>query len=302
MTNLGHSIAAASGSSTTALAPPRGGLIELFERLAKNSFDSLTGRDSKAVFTRKPIGILASGINAAANEKQSLEQLKTNSAAYAAKCWRSYARLYPEAFSNRSALATKTPELIFTPTQARFNMELRNWSKNNVIAFVRHVESTPVYVNTTKFKAMIKEYGPDSARYLLSHELIHCLAYPFTSRIRDDESGERASYRGVQEDVASTFKFYDAKSGGITNSFSVRELIGEFAAEYFSSKATGLRSFSSPYAPIRATGNKLLQLVGEKVFRKAVLGNEPLAYRQVVQAAKALQVQNARMCSLQPKG
>ena len=110
---------------------------------------------------------------------------------------------------------------------------------------------------------------------MLSHELIHCLTNSVNLRMKNDADGKTASYIDVQGDLVSYFRFDESKSLGAKNRFSVGNLIAEFSAENYAIKALGNQSFSTFYALLRSTGEKLPQLVGEAVFRKAVLGMIP---------------------------
>lgn len=184
---------------------------------------------------------------------------------------------------------------MFVPTQAEFDKVFGSRTDTaNIISFVQRDDPSRVYVLTANLVKCVKKLGPNYVKSTMSHELIHNLTNPVIMRIASDMKGPFASYPGVQKDLALTFSFDRIKAPGIKEAFSVRELIIEFGAEHFASKATGLSSDSVSYAPVRATGDKLLEIVGKDVFRKAVLGNDPVAYRKVVEAAKALQGQNAR--------
>ena len=225
----------------------------------------------------------------------SVEQVKTFATSYVEQCWKDYAKLYPEAFAARGKLAKTTPELVFVPTQAEFDKAFGSRTDTeNMIGFVQRDDPSRVYVHTANLVKHANKLGPNYVKSTMSHELIHNLSHPVVMRIANDMKGPYASCPGVQKDLALTFNFDRIKAPGIKEAFSVRELIMEFGAEHFASEATGLSSYSVAYAPVRATGDKLLKIVGEDVFRKAVLGNDPVAYRKVVEAAKALQGQNAR--------
>ena len=136
---------------------------------------------------------------------------------------------------------------------------------------------------------------------MLSHELIHCLTNSVNLRMKNDADGKTASYIDVQGDLVSYFRFDESKSLGAKNRFSVGNLIAEFSAENYATKALGNQSFSIFYALVRSTGEKLPQLVDEAVFRRAVLGDDPVAYRQVIKAAKLLQEQHAKANLLDEK-
>lgn len=147
-------------------------------------------------------------------------------------------------------------------------------------------------MHATNLVKYANQFGADYIKTTMSHELIHSLTHALLARMSNDATGKTASYQNVEKDLSSTFFFDTTTKPDVTGEFSVRRLISEFAAEYFATKATGLQSFSVAYSLIRATGQKLLQRVGEGDFRKAVLTNDPAAYRRLVEAADVLQSQN----------
>jgi hypothetical protein len=235
--------------------------------------------------------------------RQSVEQVKASATAFVDKCWKNYASIYPEAFSARANGATaKAPTLVFLETQAEVDrIRQSSGDTKELIAFVKSDDPTRVYVHTPNLVKYSNKFGPNYVKTTMSHELIHNLTHGVTLRMQNDADGKTASYSTVQQDLTSIFQFDVSKSPGAKSAFSVRRLISEFSAEHYASKATGLQSFSAAYALLRSTGEKLLQVVGEAVFRKAVLTNDPAAYRQVVEAATALQQQNVKANLLNEK-
>lgn len=267
--------------STTTNAPSNQTPNEIWGRLAKTV--SSTAKRATAS-TGTPVS------------RQSAEQVKASATAFVNKCWKDYAKKYPEAFLTRGSLATSaTPKLVFVQTQAEFDKNFGSSSgTSDMIAFVKSDDPTRVYVHTDNLVKYANKFGPNYVKAALSHELIHSLTHPVIERLDHDAMGKTTSGSGVQKALKSEFYFDATNSPGIKSIVSVQELIQEFAAEHYATKSTGLQSFSVAYAPLRATGEKLLHLVGESTFRKAVLANDPAAYRQVVKAAEVLQVQNAR--------
>ena len=222
--------------------------------------------------------------------KQSVVQIKTSAKRYVEQCWKDYARLYPEAFSALGSRSKTTPELVFLDTQAEVNKAAgRTNDTEDLIAFVVRDDPSRVYVHTTNFVSHVHDLGPDYAKTTLSHELIHSLTNPVLMRMDGDLRKTTASYPGVNEDLRLKFEYDSNKTPALITSFSVRKLIAEFSADYFADKATGSTRFGGTYRLMRDAGKKLLRIVGEDVYRKAVLGNDPVAYRKVVEAAKTLQ-------------
>jgi hypothetical protein len=228
--------------------------------------------------------------------RQSVAQVKASATAFVGRCWKDYASKYPKAFKTQGSLPAGTPpKLVFVETRAEFDKIFGSSNGTaDMIAFVNTDDPTNVYVHTANLVKYSNKFGPDYVKAIMSHELVHNLTLPLINRVNNDSTGKTASYRGVQDDLKSTFDLNAAKSPGTINLFSVGVLIKEFAAEHYATKATGIQSYSVAYSPVRATGKRLLEMVGESTFRKAVLANDPVAYRRVVEAATVLQGENAK--------
>ena len=289
------------GSTAPAL-PFVGSLTELAGQTAGSTLPARKTAGSRAEASGLSMNRFGFPVAAKPVTPQSVEQVKAFAASFVERCWKGYAKLYPDAFTARGNLSKTTPKLVFVPTQAEFDkiFGTKN-ATSDMIAFVRTDEPSRVYVHTTNLVKYANQFGPNYVKTTMSHELLHNLTIPVLTRLRNDSSGQSASYTGVKNDLAMTFEFDKTHSPDIKGTFSIQELIVEFGAEHFASKATGLPSLSVSYAPVRATGEKLLQIVGEDVFRKAVLANDPGAYRKVVEAAKVLQGQNTRTDILDEK-
>ena len=234
-------------------------------------------------------------------KKQSLERVKRFAKNFLEGCWKNYAKLFPEAFSNTANGATKmAPKLVFSPTQSEVDKTLggARAETSDVVAFVNAKDPSRVHVHSDNLYKYAMKYGADYVKNTMAHELIHSLTNASSMRSFNDLMGETATYSGVKKDLELNFKFDERLSPGINDFFSVQELIREFSAEHYAAKVTGVSSFSVAYSPIRSVGEKLLQLVGEDVFRKAVIANDPLAYRQVIEAAKTLQKLNEKAAIL----
>ena len=289
------------GSTAPAL-PFDGSLTELAGQTAGSTSPARKTAGSRAVASGLSMNRSGSPVAAKPVTPQSVEQVKAFAASFVERCWKDYAKLYPDAFSARGNRSKTTPKLVFVPTQAEFDKIIGTKNAtSDLIGFVKADDPSRVYVHTTNLVKYANQFGPNYVKTTMSHELLHNLTIPVLTRSRNDLPGQSASYTGVKNDLAMTFEFDRTHSPDIKGTFSIRELIVEFGAEHFDSKATGLPSFSVSYAPVRATGEKLLQIVGEDVFRKAVLANDPGAYRKVVEAAKVLQGQNTRANILDEK-
>jgi hypothetical protein len=299
MTNL---IAAGSGGLTGTNVSFGSGSTGLRDLLAQNQPAAQTTGNGASSKTSMLAAKFARANRAAPTVKQNAEQVKASAAAYAEKCWTSFAQAYPEAFRTRAGLSVKAPKLVFVPTQTEFDKVLGTSTDSaDMVAFVKSDDPSRVYVHTPNLVKYVNQFGPGYVKSTISHELIHCLTNQVIARMNNDMDGKSTSYAGVQEDLRLNFSFDTTKSPGIRGLVSIRELIAEFAAEHFANKATGVASSSVAYAPVRATGKKLLQLVGENVFRKAVFENDSVAYRRVVAAAKTLQGQNVKARALEEK-
>ena len=285
--------AVSSGGSTVSKLPLGGNPTESWERLVETSVASRKSGKGPAGVKGLSRGQFGSAGKLASGTQQNIEQIKSFTASYVDKCWKDYVKLFPEAFATGGSLATKAPTVVFVPSEAEFGVVL-NASPSGVVGFVNPDDPSRFYVNTVELIKNANRYGPEFVKTFFSHELIHNLTVPVIKRTNTDITGTTASYGGVKEDLKLAFQFDTRKTPDIKGEFNIRTLIIEFAAEHFSSKATGIPSFSASYTPVRATGKKLLEVVGEDVFRKAVLANDPGAYRKVVEAAKKLQGQNVR--------
>ena len=285
--------AVSSGGSTVSKLPLGENLTEFWERLVETPAASRKSGKGPTGVKGLSRGQLGSAGKLASGAQQNIEQIKSFTASYVDKCWKDFVKLFPEAFAANGSLATKAPSVVFLPTEAEFGKVFKGRT-SGVVGFVNPDVPSLFYVNTVELIKNATRYGPEFVKTFFSHELIHNLTVPFILRSNSDITGKTASYGGVKEDLQLTFRFDIRKTPEIKESFDIRTLIMEFAAEHFSSKATGIPSFSASYTPVRATGKKLLEVVGEDVFRKAVLANDPGAYRKVVEAAKTLQRQNTR--------
>jgi hypothetical protein len=292
MTNL----SALGSAALPSVNLPRGGSpVELHDMLAHAPSGVGRPLDSRPLKTRALTGRLVSGVGKPGVVQQSVEQIKASAKAYVEKCWQGYIRKFPEAFSIQGGPEKKTPTLIFLRTQAEVDeLVSGDGDKSSVDALVRTDDPTRVYVNLNNFVNRVNKLGPEYMRSVLSHELAHSLTNPVIVRGIDDSVGNSTSYPGVAQDLASNFSFGESEYRGGLTQFSVAQLLEEFTAEHYSKKAEAIMLSGPAYAPVRATGEKLLRLVGEKVFDKAMLQNDPVSYKKVVTAAKTLQVQNSQ--------
>ncbi len=287
---------ASPGVSTATNLPLSYAPTQLWEGLAAAVPAARMSDSGRASIANLSTGKLATAIAKRPGAQQSVEQVKASATAFVDRCWKDYASKYPEAFKLRGSLPAGTPpKLVFVKTQTEFDKIFGSSDDTaDMVAFVKSDDPTKVYVHTANLAKYSNKFGPNYVKAIMSHELVHNLTLPLIDRVNNDSTGKKASYRGVQNDLQSTFYFDPAKSPGIKKIVSVGVLIKEFAAEHYAAMATGLQSYSVSYAPVRATGDKLLEMVGESTFRKAVLANDPVAYRRVVEAAKVLQGQNVK--------
>ena len=282
------------GNSAVSRLPFGGGTTALFEALA-NSPALRQSVSDQAVRTSLPTGVLGLVTTKPSGAKQSVEQVEASAKAFVDKCWKDYAKVFPEACATRANQASATPKLVFIRNQTEFDDHFGSSSDTlDMIAFVKQGDPTRVYVHSNNLAKYANKFGPNYVKTIFAHELIHCLTNAVNERLRDDRSGESGADGALRKSLDLYFFFDSRKSPGILSSFSVQELVTEFAAEHFANKVTGIQSFSVAYVPVRATGKKLLQLVGEQSFRKAVFENNPVAYRRVIAAATTLQKQNVR--------
>jgi hypothetical protein len=289
-----NQIATGIARSTALKLPLGGNTTEFLDALDSNPAPR-TNVDGHTFRLSLPTGKLASASATRPGAKQSVEQVETAAKTFVIKCWKDYAKAYPEAFATQANHANATPNLVFIRTQAEFDKNFGSSSDTlDMIAFVNQSDPMLVYVHSKNLAKYANQFGPNYVKTNLSHELIHSLTNGLNVRMSNDSSGELTSDGALKKNLASRFYFDDRKLPGIKSSFSVQELITEFAAEHFASKVTGIQSFSVSYTPVRATGKKLLQLVSEGTFKKAAFENNPVAYRRVVAAATKLRAQNVK--------
>ncbi len=289
-----------TGPTATKFSPGTGS-TQLWNEIAATPSITRMGVNGR---TAKPTG--AAGKPAGTTDvkrvtQASPVQIKAFAATFVSDCWKSYATKYPEAFRSGTGLSkTKAPKLVFLSTEAEFVKAFaQNAGEQNageIVAFVKSNEPGLICVYTPNLVKYANTRDGSLLKSVLSHELIHSLTIPLFLRIQNDRQlgGTSKTYGGVTEDLKLYFDFGRTRSKGALSGFTVRELITEFAADHYSTKATGLKYFGVAYAQIRSTGDKLVRIVGEDVFRKAVLANDPVAYKKVVKAAAGLQAQNEK--------
>lgn len=143
--------------SAAQIPPLHGGWARVLEAIVGRPSAARRSPDSADVTTNVLAGKKAGSSRVAElGTPQSIEQVKAFASNYVAKCWKDYARLFPEACLGRGKLATQVPTMVFLRTQAESDNVFGSSSNTAaIVGFVKRDDPTRIYVHTGN----LVEYG-----------------------------------------------------------------------------------------------------------------------------------------------